>query len=199
MSAAELPPSSALVAARYEARWALAMGAFIVLLLAMIVFTGVHFASMPPSRVEIIDATTLDLKGEFVEGNLGTYVAPDGQVTVHLLAEQYAFRPSCLVLPEGVPVTFRATSADVVHGFDIMGTNVNSMLVPGYVSTFVASIRGIGEHAMPCHEFCGMGHEAMWARIVIVPKAQFDQLARANPRPTCRASSVEEPRNDSRS
>ena len=42
-----------------EARWALAMGAFIVLLLAMIVFTGVHFASTPPSRVEIIDATTL--------------------------------------------------------------------------------------------------------------------------------------------
>lgn len=196
MSAAELPPASEHVAARYEARWALAMSAFILLLLAMIVFTGVHFASMPPSRVETIDATTLDLRGEFVEGNLGTYVAQDGKVLVHLLAEQYAFRPSCLVLPEGVPVTFRATSADVVHGLDIMGTNVNTMLVPGYISTFVASIRGVGEHAMPCHEFCGMGHEAMWARVVIVPKAQFDRLARANPRPVCPGSASEEARND---
>lgn len=185
MSAAEHPAGSELVAARYEARWALAMGGFIFLLLAMIVFTGVHFASMPPSRVEVIDATTLHLRGEFVEGNLGTYVAPDGKVIVHLLAEQYAFRPACLVLPEGTLVTFRATSADVVHGLDIMGTNVNSMLVPGYVSTFVATIRGVGEHAMPCHEFCGMGHEAMWARVVVLPKSEFDRLARTNPRPQC--------------
>ena len=191
MSAPEPPPGSELVAARYEARWALAMGAFILLLLAMIVFTGVHFASMPPSRVETIDATTLDLRGEFVEGNLGTYVAPDGKVFVHLLAEQYAFRPSCLLLPEGVPVTFRMTSADVVHGLDIMGTNVNTMLVPGYISTFVASIRGVGVHAMPCHEFCGMGHEAMWARIVIVPRPEFDRLARMNPRPACPAQGPE--------
>lgn len=185
MSTTGLPPGSELIAARYERRWALGMAGFIFLLLAMIVFTGVHFASMPPSRVETIDATTLGLGGEFAGGDLGTYVAPDGKVFVHLLAEQYAFRPSCLVLPEGVPVTFRATSADVVHGLDVTGTNVNTMLVPGYISTFVATIRGVGEHAMPCHEFCGMGHEAMWARVLIVPKAQFDRLARANRRPVC--------------
>lgn len=189
MSAAGLPPGADSVAARYEARWALAMGAFILLLLAMIVFTGVHFASMPPSRVETINATTLDIAGEFVEGNLGTYVTPDGKVIVHLLAEQYAFRPSCLAVPEGVPVTYRATSADVVHGLDVAGTNVNTMLVPGYISTFVATMRGVGEHAMPCHEFCGVGHEAMWARIVVLPKAQFDRLARANARPACPVSS----------
>lgn len=188
MSAAELPPGSALVAAHYEARWALAMSAFILLLLAIIVFTGVHFATMPPSRVETIDATTLQLSGEFVEDNLGTYVTPTGRVVVHLLAEQYSFRPSCIVLPEGVPVTFRATSADVVHGFDIMGTNVNSMLVPGYVSTFIATLSGIGERAMPCHEFCGTGHEDMWARVVVLPRARFARLARANRRPVCPAS-----------
>lgn len=179
MSTTKLPPGSELVAARYERRWALAMSAFILVLLGMIVFTGVHFASMPPSRVETIDATTLDLRGEFVEGNLGTFVAADGKVLVHLLAEQYAFRPSCLVLPAGVPVTFRATSADVVHGLDVMGTNVNTMLVPGYISTFVATFHEPGEHAMPCHEFCGMGHEAMWARVVVLPKAQFDRPTRA--------------------
>lgn len=193
MSAAELPPDSGLVAARYERRWALGMAGFILLLLAMIVFTGVHFASMPPSRVETIDATTLGLGGEFAGGSLGTHVRPDGKVFVHLLAEQYTFRPSCLILPEGVPVTFRATSADVVHGLDVTGTNVNTMLVPGYVSTFVATIRGVGEHAMPCHEFCGMGHEAMWARVVILPKAQFDLLARTNPRPVCPTSGRTEP------
>lgn len=173
------------VARRYESRWSLAMGAIIFLLLATIVFTGIHFESMPPSRVETIDATTLDQKGEFVESNLGTYVDPGGGVTVHLLAEQYAFRPSCLVLPADEPITIRATSADVVHGIEIMGTNVNSMLVPGYVSTFVATLHGAGERLMPCQEFCGMGHAAMWARIEVVPKSEFDRLTQSNPRPTC--------------
>ena len=28
-----------------------------------------------------------------------------------------------------------------------------------------------GEHLMPCHDYCGTGHEAMWARVqVIRPK-----------------------------
>jgi cytochrome c oxidase subunit II len=187
MSSPELPAGSGLVAARYEARWSLAMGAIIFLLLATIVFTGVHFASMPPSRVETIDPTTLDLQGEFVETNLGTRVDPAGRITVHVLAEQYAFRPACLVVPDGESVTFRVTSADVIHGLEIMGTNVNSMLVPGYVSTFVATIHGAGEHALPCHEFCGVGHAAMWARVEAVPPLEFARLTRSNPRPDCAA------------
>ena len=173
------------VAARYETRWAVAMTAIIFFLLAIVVFTGLHWASMPPSRVEVIDPTTLHLKGEFVQDNLGTTVEADGHVTVHLLAEQYAFRPSCLVLPEDVPVTFRATSSDAVHGILITGTNVNTMLVPGYVATFVATLHGAGEHSMPCHEFCGVGHAAMWARVKVVPKPVFDQLARTTRNPGC--------------
>lgn len=183
------PPGTELtseaIAAHYETRWAVVMTAIIVLLLAIVVFTGLHWASMPPSRVEVIDATTLHLKGEFTEDNLGVAVDGNGRITVHLLAEQYAFRPQCLVLPQGAPITFRATSSDAVHGVLITGTNVNTMLVPGYVSTFVATLRDVGEHAMPCHEFCGVGHAAMWARVQVVPKATFDQLLRTNRKPGC--------------
>lgn len=185
MSELHGPTGGAAIAERYEARWALAMAVVIFVLLALIVFTGVHWASMPPSRVETIDATTLHLQGEFVEGNLGTSVDPNGQVMVHLLAEQYSFRPACVVVPEGVPVTFRATSADVIHGIEIMGTNVNSMLVPGYVSTFVARVSGPGTYAVPCHEFCGAGHAAMWAKVEVLPKRMFDQIAQRDRRPRC--------------
>jgi cytochrome c oxidase subunit 2 len=173
------------IAARYEATWALFMVAIILLLLAVIVFTGLHWATMPPSRVEVIDATTLHLHGEFIEENLGTAVDSDGRVTVRLLGEQYAFRPHCLVLPEGEPVTFRSTSSDVIHGLQIMGTNVNTMLVPGYVSTFVVTLKGVGEHSMPCHEFCGVGHATMWARVQVLPRAVFDKMARSGARLTC--------------
>ena len=33
---------------------------------------------------------------------------------------------------------------------------------------------------MPCHEYCGTGHEAMWARVQVMPADEF--LARAEPR-----------------
>jgi cytochrome c oxidase subunit 2 len=185
MTAAESHSNSAATAARYEARWALAMGAIIFALLAIVVFTGLHWASMPPSRVETIDATTLHLRGEFIEDNLGTSIGRDGRPLVHLLAEQYAFRPQCIILPEGEPVTFRATSSDAVHGLQIMGTNVNTMLVPGYVSTFIATLTGVGERSLPCHEFCGVGHAAMWARVQVLPKAAFDRIVRAHRKLTC--------------
>ncbi len=185
MTDANAASGAAGVAARYEAWWALLMVAIIFLLLAVIVFTGLHWATMPPSRVEVIDATTLHLRGEFIEENLGTAVDANGRVTVRLLAEQYAFRPHCLVLPEGESVTFRSTSSDVIHGLQIMGTNVNTMLVPGYVSTFVVTLKGVGEHSMPCHEFCGVGHATMWARVKVLPKTLFDQMARSGGRLTC--------------
>ena len=77
------------------------------------------------------------------------------------------------------------TSSDVVHGFQVFGTNVNTMAVPGYVSTFVATLKGVGERAMPCHEFCGVGHAAMWARVRVVPRAEFRALMRDRRRASC--------------
>jgi cytochrome c oxidase subunit II len=173
------------VAARVELRWAIAVAAIIVLLISVIAFTALHWSSMPPSRVEVIDPTTLHRSGEFVESNLGTGIDARNQVILHLLAEQYAFRPACLLVPAGVPVTVRATSADVVHGFQILGTNVNTMLIPGYVSTFVMTLNGVGERSMPCHEFCGVGHAAMWATVKVVPLAEFETLMRQKRRASC--------------
>jgi cytochrome c oxidase subunit 2 len=185
MSEAAGVPESGRVAARFELAWALLVGGIIFVLLFMVVFTAVHYRSMPPSRVEVIDASTLHIRGEFVQENLGTAVDANGQVIVRVLAEQYAFRPNCIVLPEGVPVTFRATSSDVVHGFQVFGTNINSMVVPGYVSTFKMTLDGVGERLMPCHEFCGVGHAAMWARVQVIPLTEFQTRARKERRLSC--------------
>jgi cytochrome c oxidase subunit 2 len=135
----------------------------------MMVFTGVQWAAMPPSRVETIDPRTLHVSGEFVEGNLGTAVEADGRVMARLVAQQYSFEPQCIVVPEKAPVTFRATSTDVVHGFVVGTSNANVMLVPGFIATFSTTFQKAGEHLMPCHEYCGTGHEAMWARVQVIP------------------------------
>ena len=178
-------PGSAAVAARIERKWAALVIAVIAALVAMVVFTGLHWAMMPPSRVETIDPTTLHVSGEFIESNLGSAVETDGSVTVRIVAQQYSFTPQCIVVPADTPITFRATSADVVHGFLIADTNINSMVEPGYVSTFKTSFAQSGEHLMPCHEYCGTGHEGMWAHVKVLDRAAFDQLAANARRLSC--------------
>jgi cytochrome c oxidase subunit 2 len=177
--------SSDAIAVVSERRWAIAVGLIIASIVAIMVFTGLHWAAMPPSRVETVDPRTLHLSGEFVEGNLGTSVTPEGKVVVRLVAQQYSFHPQCLLVPAGVPVTFRGTSSDVIHGFNVAGTNANTMLVPGFVATFTTTFRNPGEHVMPCHEYCGTGHEGMWARVKVVSADEFRAKAGAGERLTC--------------
>ena len=176
---------SELVAVAAERRWAYVVGIIIVLLLAMMVFTGLHWAAMPPSRVETVDVNTLHIKGEFVESNLGTALGADGKVTVRLVAQQYSFVPQCIVVPAEMPVTFRGTATDAIHGFVVGTTNANTMLVPGFVATFTTSFKKPGEHLMPCHEYCGTGHEAMWARVQVLPPDEFLAKARGGERLSC--------------
>lgn len=183
-----LPPhdgASEAVAVAAERRWAAIVAAIIVLLVVMMVVTGLHWASMPPSRVETIDVKTIHIRGEFVESNLGTALAPDGKVTVRLIAQQYSFVPQCIVVPAEMPVTFRATSTDALHGFIIGKTNANTMLVPGFVSTFTTTFPKTGEQLMPCHEYCGTGHEAMWAHVQVISPQEFLSRARSGERLSC--------------
>ena len=79
----------------------------------------------------------------------------------------------------------RATSADVVHGIMVQGTNINTMLVPGYVSELKTSFRGEGEHVMPCQEFCGIGHQGMWGKVKVVDKTAVLNMTAAKRRLTC--------------
>ena len=168
-----------------ERRWATVSIAIIVLLAGMAAFAGIHQATMPQARVETVDPSTLHLGGEFVESNLGSAVEPDGSVTVRAIGQQYSFTPPCMLVPTDTPITFRATSADVVHGFLIARTNINTMLVPGYVSVQHARFDKPGEHLMPCHEFCGVGHEGMWAKVKVIDKAEFMGMAADRRRLSC--------------
>jgi cytochrome c oxidase subunit II len=184
-ASSEAAHRSEAIAAAAEHRWVIVVGAIIALLVLMMVITGLHWAAMPPSRVETVDVKTLHTNGEFVESNLGTAVGADGKVTVRLVAQQYSFQPQCLVVPVDTPVTFRATSTDAIHGLIIGTTNANTMLVPGFVSTFTTSFSKTGEQLMPCHEYCGVGHEAMWARVRVLSAGDFLARTRTGERLSC--------------
>lgn len=179
------PHGDEAIAEAAERRWAIVVGAIILLLLTMVVFTALHWASMPPSRVELVDPVKLHNSGEFVEANLGTRVEADGRVVVRLVAQQYSFTPQCIVVPALMPVTFRATSSDAVHGFIIGATNANVMLIPGFVATFTTRFPKTGEQLMPCHEYCGTGHAGMWARVQVIDPDEFMRSTQAGRSLSC--------------
>ena len=93
-------------------------------------------------------------------------VEPDGSVTVRAIGQQYSFTPPCIAgAGRHARSRFRATSADVVHGFLIERHQHQHHAGAGL--RLRASPRAStkpGEHLMPCHEFCGVGHEGMWAQ-----------------------------------
>jgi cytochrome c oxidase subunit II len=134
---------------RVEHRWAAVSVVIVVLLVAIATFAGLYHAAMPQSRVETVDPRTLHLGGEFIESNPGSALEPDGSITVRGIGQQYSFTPSCIVVPTDTPIMFRTTSADVVHGFLIAETNINLMLVPGYVSSLRARFETPGERLIP--------------------------------------------------
>jgi cytochrome c oxidase subunit 2 len=156
-----------------ELMWAFGVGIFVAASLSMILFTALTMSVNPPSNVERIDPKVLHLSGEFAEQNLGTTVAPDGSVTVRAIATQFMFVPQCLAVPANRRVTLRFASPDVIHGLLITGTNVNTMVVPGYVAQVHTEFRRSGDLLMPCHEYCGLGHTQMIATVKVVPPEQF--------------------------
>lgn len=158
---------------RSEMRWAVVVGGFVAIVLCATLFAALALHRNPPSNLERIDPKTLHLSGEFTEANLGTRVEDGDEVVARVVATQFAFVPSCIVLPEGRLVTLRFSSPDVIHGILVTGTNVNTMIVPGYVSQVHTVFRTTGDLLMPCHEFCGLGHSQMLARVQVVPPGQF--------------------------
>jgi cytochrome c oxidase subunit 2 len=156
-----------------ELLWAFGVGVFIAAALTMIVFTALTISVNPPSNVERIDPKALHLSGEFAEHNLGTMVSSDGTVIVRAIATQFMFVPQCLAVPANRRVTLRFASPDVIHGLLITGTNVNTMVIPGFVAQVHTEFTRSGDLLMPCHEYCGQGHSEMWATVQVLPGDRF--------------------------
>jgi cytochrome c oxidase subunit 2 len=140
-------------------------GAIIAIGIGSVFYAGFVRASAPPSHVETIDPRTVFADPRFAAP--GVTVTADG-ATVIAVAQMFAFLPNEIRVPAGRPVTFRITSPDVIHGFQIVGTNGNAMVVPGYVTEFTTTFAP-GEYLIACNEFCGLGHHVMHGRLIAEP------------------------------
>ena len=97
-----------------------------------------------------VDPLSLHLAGEFVENNLGTEQGSDGSVTVRMIAQQYLFVPHCILVPAGVPIHLRITSADAVHSLNFEGTKYNVKVLPGTISEAQLQFASAGEFKTAC-------------------------------------------------
>lgn len=153
----------------YERIWMWMAAVLIVAFLGAIAFAAGSQAAHPPSHVETIDPQAVPDSEEF--GSPGVATLEDGRIVVTMVAEMFAFSPDEIRVPAGRPVTFRVTSPDVIHGLHVVGTNVNAMIVPGYVSEFTITFNRPGEYLMVCHEYCGLLHHEMQGSLIVEEQA----------------------------
>jgi len=153
-----------------ERRWVWISLGLAIVMGVMLGYFAVANNLHPPSNVEPIDSSRLHLSEEFAEDNLGVKINPDGSVRVTLVAARYGFYPPRIEVPVDTPVTFRLASADVLHGVHVPNTNMATMVVPGYIAEVTTTFPSTGEYSLLCNEYCGLGHDSMWSRLVVVPK-----------------------------
>lgn len=168
-------PLSAICDDPLERKWIWISLLLAFLISGMLGYYAVAKNIHPPSNVETIDSSRLHLSKEFAEDNLGVHTNADGSVNVVLVAARYGFFPAQIEVPEDTPITFRMASADVLHGVHVPQTNVATMIVPGYVSEVHTTIPEPGKYSLLCNEYCGLGHDQMWSRLVVVAKDKWGQ------------------------
>ena len=164
----------------YEKVWMWAVGVMLTLFFVSTAAAAFGGAVHPPSHVETIDPTRVLADPRF--STRGVSVDEAGRVHARLVGMAFAWLPATLTLPANRPVTFHVTSMDVVHGFEIVRTNGQTMTIPGYVSQFTTQFEP-GEYLVVCNEYCGVGHHTMSGKIVAGPAAEWRAPASARPLP----------------
>jgi cytochrome c oxidase subunit II len=159
----------------YERIWMWGVGAMLAVFFGSTAAAALMSQIHPPSHVETIDPRTVLSDPRFKRQ--GVSVDASGRVHATVVGLMFTWLPAELVLPSDTPVTFHLTSPDVIHGFQIVRTNGQAMVVPGYVSQFTTQFAA-GDYLIACNEYCGVGHHTMATRLKVVPKSQWQAPAR---------------------
>jgi len=156
-----MEPSEGII---YEYVWIVVVAAIVAGLTASLAYYGIALDLNPACN-----ATPIDVGAVAKEFKPGVKELGPGIYRVNILAGQFFWQPNKIVLKDPKRVEFRITSKDVVHGFEIVGTNVNVMVIPGYIAEFTwePPKDAQGKYLIICHEYCGVGHQFMKAELVI--------------------------------
>jgi cytochrome c oxidase subunit 2 len=93
-----------------------------------------------------------------------------GRYEVYMVASASAgwrFEPAEVRVPAGSQVTFFIASNDITHGFKVVDTNINIMVIPGQISEVTYTFDEPGTYQFLCQEYCGASHHLMGGTIIV--------------------------------
>ncbi|MCY4120552.1 MAG: cupredoxin domain-containing protein [Acidobacteria bacterium] len=106
---------------------------------------------------------------------LGVDAGADGERRiVRMLAERFSFTPSEIRVARGTTLELRIRSDDTMHGFRIVGRNVNLMVPKRRQGEAVVVFEAteVGRYEFECSRLCGAGHNFMRGAIVVEDAAE---------------------------
>jgi cytochrome c oxidase subunit 2 len=159
----------------YERIWMYGVGVVLAIFFTSTAVAALGHQIHPPSHIETIEPGKALSDPRFKKQ--GVSVDPEGRVHVRVVGLMFLWMPAEMTIPADTPVTFHLTSIDVIHGYQILRTNGQTMVVPGYVSQFTTRFEA-GEYLIACNEYCGVGHHTMASKLHVVPSAQWKAPAR---------------------
>ena len=99
-------------------------------------------------------------------GSASRINAQEAQV-IEISAERFSFNPSEIRVKAGTKLEIRLTSEDTMHGFHIVGTDINLELPKrgrGVASVIFQPTQG--RYEFQCSRLCGAGHSFMRGVII---------------------------------
>lgn len=168
---------------RFERVWLVAALGMIVLFIGTVTYgavaAGYGMVDAEGGQVDATDPTTSESFREpgVYEGNESDHY------DVYVEARRFAFIPGSadpIRVPADSTVTFHVASADVLHGFEVAGTNINTMAIPGQKAMVTAEFDEPAEYGIVCNEYCGAAHHDMAGTLEVVPQSEFNATAEAS-------------------
>lgn len=153
---------------KYEKIWLIFGVSALVVFLTTIGVSAFYLGNQPPSCLTTIDYEKVDTTAPFDKPGLNKVDGKEWDYELVYVAQAFSYNPVQVEVPLGAKVKVIATTKDVVHGFEVAGTNINMMLEPGYVSEYVTTFDKAGSYLIVCNEYCGTGHHLMYSKIEVV-------------------------------
>jgi cytochrome c oxidase subunit 2 len=114
----------------------------------------------------VLTCAALAAAARLPESGTAVAAAQDGQV-VEITAERFSFNPSEIRVKAGTPLTIRLTSEDTMHGFHIVGSDIDVELPKRGRGTATVTFQpSAGRHIFECSRLCGAGHSFMRGVII---------------------------------
>ncbi len=93
-------------------------------------------------------------------------VRPPAGSDVYMLGRLWQWYP-ILELEKDQSYRLHLSSLDWQHGFSLQPVNINLQIVPGYEMVLTVTPDQLGDYAVVCNEYCGIGHHTMLGKIYV--------------------------------